>query len=195
MRTAIYCRVSTSDQTTENQVYAIEKYCHLRDIQKVELYEDIVSGAQESREGLERLRNDIRKGRFKTLIVWKLDRLARSSMHLLELLSFFQKHGVSFVSVTENVDTVSAAGKMLVTFLGAIAEFERELIRERVHAGLERARHNKVKLGRPRRGFDLKKALRLRAEGMGYDEIAKLVGASKSTVYRGLKVVSKTPVN
>ena len=191
MKAAIYCRVSTADQTTENQKLAIQRFCELQNIKIFQTYEDTISGSKQNREGLNQLKQDI--GKYDSVIVWKLDRLARSTIHLLQTLNFFTRHSVGFISVTENVDTTTPAGKMLVTFLGAIAEFEREIIRERVIAGLERAKENNVKLGRPRKGFDVSEAIKLRNEGRGFGEIAALIGESKSTVYRALKAVSKTP--
>lgn len=194
MKVAIYCRVSTADQTTENQILAIKRFCEVQQFKTFNIYEDTISGSSQNRDGLNKLKADAEKGKFDSVIVWKLDRLARSTMHLLQTLNFFNSHSIGFISVTENVDTTTPAGKMLVTFLGAIAEFERELIRERVKAGLDRAKANNVKLGRPRKGFDVSEALRLRELGKGFGEIAQILGESKSTVYRGLKSVSKTPV-
>ena len=193
MKAAIYCRVSTADQTTENQLLAIKRFCEVQQIKIVEIYEDVISGSIQNRDGLNKLKKDTEKGKFDTVIVWKLDRLARSTMHLLQTLNFFTSKSIGFISVTENVDTTTPAGKMLVTFLGAIAEFEREIIRERVKAGLDRAKKNKVKLGRPRKGFDISEALKLREQGKGYKVISDLLGIPRTTLFRALQGIPKTP--
>ena len=191
MKTAAYIRVSCSSQTTENQRLAIETYCQAHGWRVPKFYVDEgVSGAKHKRPGLDRLKKDC--GRFDVLIVWKFDRLARSTSHLLEILELLQKSGSDFVSITESVDTTTAAGKMVLTFLGAVAEFERELICERVKAGLDRAKANGVKLGRPRVGFDFARALELRQQGWGFQRIARELGVPKTTVYRNLKDVPKS---
>lgn len=184
MKNAIYCRVSTAGQTTDNQKMAVSSYCDAYGLSDRVVYEDTISGAKQDRAGLNQLKEDVTAGLIKTVIVWKLDRLARSTMHLLETLNFFRENNVSFISVTEHVDTSSPAGKMLITFLGAIAEFERELIRERIMAGLERARANNIKLGRKGKEFDIQQAVDLRKQGYSYREIAEKVNGPKSSVYR-----------
>jgi len=133
---------------------------------------------------------DARRRRFDTVVVWKFDRFARSTQHLLTALQEFRDLGIDFVSCSEGIDTSSAMGKMVFTFLAAVAEFERELIRERVKAGLDRARDQGIILGRPRAGFDVATALRLKREGLGVRRIAKRVGVSASTVQRMLSGIN-----
>jgi DNA invertase Pin-like site-specific DNA recombinase len=192
-RAAIYCRVSTTEQTVENQRLAIEQYCKLQNWKVVKIYEDVgVSGAQDRREGLDGLKTDVSLNRFDVVIVWKFDRLARSTAHLLEVLSLLQRYGVDFVSVTEAVDSSTAAGKMVLTFLGAIGEFERSLIRERVVCGLARARTNGTKLGRPRVFFDFQRAIQLRDSGLGYKQVAKALGVPRTTLHRYMKAIPKS---
>jgi DNA invertase Pin-like site-specific DNA recombinase len=194
-KVAVYTRVSTTNgQTTENQLLAIQAYVERQQGWKiVETYEDVgVSGAKHDRDGLDRLKDDCRKRRFSVAIVWKFDRLARSVTHLLETLALFREHDVDFASVTEAIDTTTPAGRMVLTFLGAVAEFEREIIRERVKAGMQRAKAEGVHCGRPRVGFDAALALQLHDQGLGVRRIAKQVGVSYGTVHRFLRgVVTK----
>lgn len=194
-RVAIYLRVSTTDQTTDNQRLAIQAYVKHHDGWTIAReYQDVgVSGAKHDRQGLDQLKADCAKGKFDVLIVWKFDRLARSTSHLLETLELLRQHDVGFVSVTESIDTTTAAGKMVLTFLAAVAEFEREIIRERVNAGLTRAKANGVKLGRPRVGFDLQRAIELRQQGLGYKQVAAQLGVPRTTLFRYLGAIPKSP--
>lgn len=194
MKTAIYLRVSTSEQTTYNQKLAIENYCKIQSWKISKVYEDAgISGAKYQRPGLDELKKDCAKGKFSVLIVWKFDRLARSTSHLLEVLQLLQKNDIDFVSVTESVDTTTPAGRMVLTFLGAIAEFEREIIRERVLCGLERARSEGVKLGRPRKGFDVNEALRLKKNGLSWSQLSNKLGVSSATLRRTIPDLLKNP--
>ncbi len=187
-RAVAYCRVSTVTQTTENQVRVIEDYCERQGWRLGHIYKDEgISGAKDRRPDLDRLKANCRKGRFDVVVVWKFDRMARSTSHLLETLALLQQHGVDFVSVTEAIDTTTPAGRMVLTFLGAIAEFEREIIRERILAGLGRAKANGTKLGRPRVGFDIQRAIALRRDGLGYKQIARQLGIPRTTLYRYLR--------
>ena len=196
MKISAYLRVSTADQTTENQRMAIESYCTSHNWPSPKIYSDEgISGAKHDRPALDQLKKACIQGKMDVLIVWKFDRLARSTSHLLETLELLQRNGCDFVSVTEAIDTTTPAGKMVLTFLGAVAEFERELIRERVMAGLDRAKANGQKLGRPRVGFDFSKAIELRQEGMGYKRISDLLKVPRSTIFRHLKGIPKTSLN
>lgn len=188
MRVAFYCRVSTAEQTVENQLRELRRYCDSRGLKEVMVYKDEgVSGAKDRRLGLDNLMADARSRKFKMVIVWKFDRFARSTQHLLTALQEFHDLDIDFVSCSEGIDTSTAMGKMVFTFLSAIAEFERELIRERVKSGLERAKEEGVRLGRPRVGFDVAEAVRMQEEGLGVRRIAVRLGVSPSTVHRALK--------
>lgn len=132
-----YMRVSTDDQSVDLQRTAIKRYAHRRHWKLTQLYEDVgVSGQRGRRPALDQLMAAARRKRFDAVIVWKFDRLSRSVPDLLASLSTFHGLGIDFVSETEGVDTTTAMGEMVMTFLGAIAAFEASLIRERVRAGV-----------------------------------------------------------
>lgn len=182
---AIYCRVSTTDQTTENQKRALLQYCESRDWEIVDTYEDKgVSGAKDSRPALDRMMKAARQRKFSTVVVWKFDRFARSVNHLLRALEEFRSLDVDFVSQSEGIDTSTPMGKMIFTFLGAIAEFERSLIQERVKAGIARAQDGGVHCGRPRVGFDVNAAIEMKRQGVSWSKLAKRMGVSVSTLRR-----------
>ncbi len=190
-RAAIYLRVSTSEQTTENQKLAIENYCKVQNWKISKVYDDSgISGAKDDRPGLNQLKKDCTKKAFDVVIVHRFDRMARSTSHLLECLNLFQRYNVEFVSVSEAIDTSTSVGRMVYSFLAAIAEFERNLIKERVKAGIDRAQKTGIHCGRPRKGFDINKALELKRQGMGYKQIAKQFTVSHMTIYRYIKDIA-----
>jgi DNA invertase Pin-like site-specific DNA recombinase len=194
-RVALYLRVSTLQQTVDNQRLELEKYCGRQDWKIVHVYhDDGISGSTADRPALKEMLTDAAKGRFQVLAVWKIDRLARSTIDLLNILMTLKNHGVDFVSSTQSIDTTSSYGKMVLTFLAAIAEFEKENIVERVRSGLARAKADGTTLGRPRVAFDVNRALRLRdQEGLGYKQIAKAMGIPRTTLHRTLGAIPKTP--
>src|SRR5437773_9555007 len=150
MKVAIYARVSTSDQTTDNQLLELRQYVAARGWAAVTEYVDEgVSGAKDSRPALNRVLADARRRRFDALVCWKLDRLGRNLKHLLLLLDDLQALGVAFVSLHEGIDATTPAGRLQMQILGAISEFEKGRIVERVRAGLARARTQGKRLGRP----------------------------------------------
>src|SRR5712675_585438 len=150
MKAAIYARVSTLDQEPENQLAEVRRYVRARGWTAVEYVDRVVSGAKDRRPALDQLVTDARRRRFDIVVCWRLDRLGRNLKHLITLLEELQVLGVAFVSLAEGIDATTPAGKLQMHILGAIAEFERERIRERVLAGLQRARTQGVRLGRPR---------------------------------------------
>lgn len=195
MVAGLYIRVSTASghQTTDNQRRELDAYCQ-RQGWKTVIYDDSgVSGAKEDRPALNKLLKDAASGKIGVVVVWKIDRLARSVVHLLQVLQQLQAAGVGFVAATQQIDTTTAYGRMVTTFLGAVAEFERSLIVERVKAGLSRAKAQGVKVGRPRVAVDIKTALALRDEGLGYKQIAKALGVPRTTLYRVLSGIPQTP--
>ena len=192
-KVAIYVRVSTSGQTVENQEREILAHCQRQGWTIHKVYRDEgFSGAVAVRPALTEMLADARLGRFNLLVVWKIDRLARSISHLLEVLTELKGLGIGFVSLTEAINTETAQGRMLCSFLAAIAEFERELIQERVRSGIARARSQGIAIGRPRRGFDVAKAMELKNQGLGYKQIAKSLNVPRSTIHRALKGIPKT---
>lgn len=151
MRAAIYARVSTNDQEPENQLRELRSYVEARGWTPTEFVDKGVSGAKESRPALDTLLKAAKRRKVDTLVVWKLDRLGRNLRHLILLLDELSVSGVSFVSLNEGIDTATAAGRLQLHLLGAIAEFERARIAERVKLGLARAKAQGKRLGRPRR--------------------------------------------
>lgn len=147
--TIIYARVSTKEQEPRTQLRELRAYAKRRGLRVTEELVDRESGATTERKNLTRLLDLVRKRKVDVVLVWKFDRFARSTKQLVTTLEEFRELGVDFVSYTENVDTATPAGKALFTMVSAFAEFERDLIRERVVAGLDRARAEGTRLGRP----------------------------------------------
>ena len=179
MRAALYARVSTADQTTENQLEELRRYVSARGWDPTE-YTDAISGAKDRRPALDRLLKDARRRKVDVVICWRLDRLGRNLKHLITLLDELAVLGVAFVSLAEGIDATTPAGKLQMHILGAIAEFERARIAERVKAGLARAKRNGQRLGRPRAQ---KPALEL-PKGLTVRQAAESWGVSKSTAAR-----------
>lgn len=150
IRAALYCRVSTSDQTTENQLLELRRYVEARGWTAAEYLDEGISGTKERRPALDRLLADARRRRFDVLVCWRLDRLGRSLRHLVMLLEELAALGVAFTSLNEGIDTGTPAGRLQLHLLAAIAQFERDRIRERIGAGLARAKAQGRQLGRPK---------------------------------------------
>jgi len=162
------------DQSCELQVRDLRAYCAARGFDLVREYVDVgQSGAKDSRPELNKLMDDARKRRFDAIVVWRFDRFARSTKHLLSALEEFRSLGIQFISYQENIDTSSALGQALFTIVSAVAQLERDLIRERVSAGIRNARANGKKLGRPMRAVDPDRILQMRAEGQSLQQIAE----------------------
>jgi DNA invertase Pin-like site-specific DNA recombinase len=161
MRIGIYARVSTRDQSCELQVRDLRSYCAARGFDLVREYIDVgQSGAKDSRPQLNLLMDEARKRQFDAIVVWRFDRFAWSTRHLQTALEEFRSLGVQFISYRENIDTSSAWGQALFTIVSAVAQLERDLIRERVSAGIRNARAN-GKVGRPKSGVDRERILDL----------------------------------
>jgi DNA invertase Pin-like site-specific DNA recombinase len=154
---AIYIRVSKLDQHPENQEIELKQYAQSRSYDIFDIYEDRISGAKDTRPGLDRLMQDARAGRFKTVIVWKIDRLGRSVAHMVQVIQEWENLGIDFIITTLGVDTRTPVGKLVLGVLMQIAEFERELIKERINLGLARARKQGKQLGRPEGSKDKKR--------------------------------------
>jgi DNA invertase Pin-like site-specific DNA recombinase len=189
---AIYCRVSTDGQSVDLQVNELREYAAKRDWHVIEEYLDIgVSGAKESRPALNRLMADARQRKFDILLVWKIDRFGRSLKHLVNSLAELENVGVHFISLRGSLDLSSPAGRLMAQLLGAISEFERSLITERVRAGIRNARSKGRRLGRPRLEMDKARVSRLRANGASLRAISEQLGISVGSVHRALR--SKNP--
>ena len=184
MRVGIYARVSTSNgsQTCENQLLELRRYCTARGWTVHAEYTDEMSGAKDRRPGLDRLLLDARRARLNVVVCWALDRIGRDLKHLLAVLEDLQSLNIPFVSLKEGLDLGSASGRLQLAILAALSQFERERLKERTIAGLERARAQGKRLGRPRLSplpADLPRGLSVR-------EAARLWGISKSTAARRL---------
>ena len=182
-----YARVSTQDQKPELQLDALKA----AGCEKV--FMEKASGAQRDRPQLAAAVDYMRKG--DTLVVWKLDRLARSMKQLIETVEGLEAHGIGFRSLTEAIDTTTSGGKLVFHIFGALAEFERSIIRERTRAGLDAARARGRTGGRPRKlkEADLRAArAMLAADDFTVEEVARRVGVSPATLYRYLPAARAT---
>ena len=185
-RAAIYLRVSSVDQHPETQALDVRQMATQRGYQVVEEYTDRISGAKARRPGLDQLMRDARHGRFDVVLVWACDRIARSTRHFLEVLDELNRLNVEFLSFRESIDTGGPLGRAIVIIIGAIAELERNLIVERVRAGMRRARLEGRHIGRPALDLDRNAILRDRQAGWSLGKIAKVHRASRTTVCRVL---------
>jgi len=182
-RVAIYARVSTSDQSTDPQLLDLRRYVADRSWQSYQEYCDNgVSGTKDSRSALNQLMDDARKRKFDVVLVWRFDRFARSTRHLINALEEFKNLGIDFVSYQENIDTSSPLGSAIFTIISAVAQLERDIIAERVKAGLRRAVVNGKKLGRPETEANLEEIRQLRIQGLSLRAIGKQVGLSHTKV-------------
>jgi DNA invertase Pin-like site-specific DNA recombinase len=186
-RAALYMRVSTLDQHPETQMYDLRGLAAQRGIQIVQEYTDRISGAKARRPGLDQMMHDARQRQFDVVLVWAGDRIARSVRHFLEVLDELNHLGIEFVSFRENIDTGGPLGRAIIVIIGAIAELERNLIIERVRAGMRRAKLEGRHIGRIPLDFDRAAVLRDRGRGMSLTEIAKAHRISRATVSRVIK--------
>ena len=186
MRVALYARVSTHvGQNPEMQIAELRDYCARRGWEIAGEYVDAgVSGAKERRPQLDRLLIDCRKRGVDAVVVYRYDRFARSLRQLVNALCEFEALGIQFVSLHEGVDTSTPNGRLVFGIFASIAEFERELIRERVRSGLAAARARGKRLGRPRAHVDASRIAVLRAQGCGWRKIARELGVGVGTVLR-----------
>ncbi len=181
---ALYARVSTLDQNCEVQLEDLRRYASKRFARYSEYTDTGVSGTQRHRPRLDTLMRDARKRLFDVVLVWKFDRFARSLKHLIESLDEFSALGIDFISLTEGIDTTTSVGQLLFHIVGAVAQFERDLIAERVRAGMAHARAMGKRIGRPRAAVDVEAVLKLRGEGRSLREIARALNVPVSRVRR-----------
>jgi putative DNA-invertase from lambdoid prophage Rac len=197
MNAAIYARVSTTDQTNAIQISELKEYVERREWTLTNVYQDQMSGAKASRPGLDQLMADARRRRFDVVVVWKLDRFGRSLVHCVSGIQKLASCGIRFIATSQGLDTDESnpASKLLLHILAAVAQFERELIRERVSAGMRAAKARGTKtgnaIGRPRRIFDREEVARLRAEGASIEKIARQMSIGVGTVARVLQITEK----
>jgi DNA invertase Pin-like site-specific DNA recombinase len=182
MRVAVYIRVSRLDQNPENQIAELRRYVDARGWEPTEFVEHGVSGTKDKRPQLDRMLAAVRRKRFDAVVAWKLDRLGRSMRHLVLLLDEMRALDVGLVTLGEGLDTTTPAGRMAFGIFASVAEFERERLRERTLLGLDRARAQGKRLGRP-----VDEALRARiadCAALSVREAAKRVGCSTATVQK-----------
>jgi DNA invertase Pin-like site-specific DNA recombinase len=183
MRIGIYARVSTKDQSCDLQLRDLRAYCTARGFELIREYVDVgQSGTKDSRPELDKLMGDTRKRQFDAVVVWRFDRFARSTKHLLAALEEFRSLGIQFISYQENMDTSSPLGQALFTIVSAVAQLERDLIRERVTAGIRNARANGKRLGRPTSPVNHDQILQLKTKGQSLRQIATSLGVGYETV-------------
>lgn len=176
-----YTRVSTVTQTLDQQNDALVA----AGVTKV--FSDVMSGARDDRPGLADLLAYVREG--DVVVVWKLDRLGRNMLHVLQTVKDLTDRGVTLVSTSDGIDSSTAAGRMMIGVLGSLAEYERELIKERTALKRASSRANGTKFGRPRKVTDdehIATARQMQADGHTAKDIAKYLGVGRSTLYRYL---------
>lgn len=189
MRTALYARVSTlnNGQDVSMQVREFEEFCASRRWTLVERYIDSgVSGSKDSRPELNRLMADAKRRKFDAVVVYRFDRFARSTRHLVNALAEFNALGIQFISMHEGVDTSTPNGRLIFGIFASIAEFERDLIRERVRSGIANRRAKGLRTGRKPVKIDLDRLRQMRAEGRSIRHIAQVLGISHGLVHKTL---------
>jgi len=188
----IYARVSTDEQSVDMQLRELIRFCEARGWQIRRYFDSGISGAKEHRPRLDALWNDARRRALDVVVVYRFDRFARSTRHLVNALHEFDSLGIQFVSLHENVDTTTPNGRLVFTIFAAIAEFERELIRQRVKSGLAAARANGKRLGRPRVYAPADKIAALRATGTPWGKICASLNLSRGSAQRAFYGLSHT---
>ena len=186
MRVAVYCRVSTQDQSVSMQLEDLRRYCEQRGFEIYKEYSDVgISGMKDRRFALDDLMADAKKRKFDLVLCWRFDRFARSTKHLITALEEFRHLGIDFISYQENIDTSSPLGKAIFTIVAAIGELERSIIVERVRAGIRQAKKRGKILGRPKTlNLDVDELRKMRDQGLSFSKIAKEVHACPATIYK-----------
>ena len=185
MKAAIYSRVSTDKQTTDNQTQELLAVTERNDWTVEAVYSDVISGSKDKRPELDALMTSVIRREIDIVLIWDISRLGRSLQHLLQLIEEFHSKKVDVYFHQQKIDTTTPAGKMCFSICGAVAEWERGMVQERIKAGLERAKSQGKKLGRPKVAEKtLTKVRDLHEGGMSYRKIAKEVGIHHKTVSR-----------
>ena len=184
----VYLRVSTTDQDVQSQRHAIREWAKSNHVPTTELrfYEDKKSGQTTDRPQLKKLLWAVEKGRVDAVVVFRLDRLARSLRDGLEMLATLADKGIRVVSVSENIDFGNSTGRLIASILLAVASFERETTVDRIKAGMAAARANGKHVGRPRNDKRLQQIRRMRDDGMSVNAIADKMDVSRQAVYQAL---------
>jgi DNA invertase Pin-like site-specific DNA recombinase len=187
-RVALYARVSTlNGQDPEMQLSELREYASRRGwIVTSEYVDQGVSGSKESRPKLNELMADAHRRKFDAVLVWKVDRFGRSLKHLVNALADLCAYGVAFVSFRDNLDLSTPSGRLMFQIIGAMAEFERSLIQERVRAGLRNARAKGKRFGRPRVQVDAARVAALRSEGLSWSQVCRTLNVSKGSAQRSV---------
>ena len=189
---ALYLRVSTVDQHPETQLHDLRQMAAQRGYAITQEYTDRISGAKARRPGLDNLMQDARRGRFEVVLVWACDRIARSTRHFLAVLDELNRLKIEFVSFRESIDTGGPLGRAIVVIIGAIAELERNLIVERVRAGMRRARLEGRHIGRQPLNLDREAIVRDRRQGQSLGQLARNYSVSRTTIHRVLQEYAST---
>jgi DNA invertase Pin-like site-specific DNA recombinase len=189
MKVAIYARTSTVNHTQDPamQLEELRQFASDRGWTVVNEFVDRgVSGSKDRRPALDRLMSDAKQRKFDAVLVWKLDRFARSLAHLVNAVAEFEALGVAFISLRDNIDLTTPSGRLMFQIIGAMAEFERSLIQERVRAGLQHARSKGKTLGRPRADVDVEDLRRRMASGESQNKIAASLNVSPALLWKRL---------
>lgn len=197
MKAAIYARVSTDRQTHDSQLIELRDYCQRRGWEIGKVYCDRISGSKFSRDGLNELMMDVRRGRVRAVVCFKLDRLGRSLAHLAQVIAELTSRNVALICSSQGIDTSddNPAGRLQLGVLMAVAEFEREIIRERVNAGLRATKAKGTRLGRPATLAKLEPVVRRLLEGgSGTRAIARELGIPTSSAHKLVKACRQSPV-
>lgn len=181
---AIYARVSTLGQDTENQLIELRRYVEIRQWNAKEYVDQGISGTktEEQRPALKALMQAARKRQIDAVICWDFSRFARSMRQLVEALDLFRDLSIAFISIREGIDTTTANGRLMFGIFASLSEFEKELIRERVYLGLQKARQAGKRLGRPQISVDTGKALELKSTGLSNEAIGRTLGVSREKI-------------
>ena len=197
IRAALYARISTLNhgQDPEVQLRELREFCHQRGFTLAQEYVDRgICGSREQRPALDKLIADCRKRIVDAVVVYRYDRFARSLRQLVNALDEFRSLGIDFISIHEGVDTSTPNGRLVFGIFASIAEFERELIRDRVRSGLAAAKAKGKRVGRPRVAVDVRRIASLRCQGRSWAEVSRETGISKGTAQRAIADLPKTPV-
>ena len=191
-RAALYMRVSTVDQHPETQLLDLRQMAVQRGLEIVNEYTDRISGTRARRPGLDQMMRDGHRGQFDVVLVWASDRIARSVKHFLDVLDELNRLNIEFISFRENIDTGGPLGRAIVVIIGAIAELERNLIVERVRAGMRRAKLEGRHIGRKPLDLDRTAILRDRSQGQSLAQLARGHRVSRATIHRVLHEHAQT---